>query len=207
MVLALLLAAASPARADQVTLAALGDSLTQGYGLDQADGFVPQLQDWLRAQGADVTVINAGVSGDTTAGGLARVDWTLGPEVQGLIVALGANDILRGLDPGQARANLDAILSAADAKGVPVLLIGMWTPGNYGPEYQAAFNAIYPELAQAHGALLVPDFLAPLRADWQASLANLMQPDALHPNPAGVKLMVEGVGPKVLELIAEIEKK
>ena len=106
------------ARAEPVTIAALGDSLTQGYGLPQEAGFVPQLQDWLRAEGADVVLINAGVSGDTTAGGAARVDWTLTPEVDAMIVALGGNDLLRGIDPGVSRENLDKILAVAEAKEV-----------------------------------------------------------------------------------------
>ena len=120
--LALLLA--NPVSA--ATIAALGDSLTQGYGLAPEEGFVPQLQAWLAAQGQTVTIQNAGVSGDTSAGGLARLDWTLAPDVQGLIVTLGANDMLRGIDPAQTRANLDAILQGAKAKNIPVLLTGRW---------------------------------------------------------------------------------
>lgn len=116
------------AQADEVVIAALGDSLTQGYGLVQEDGFVPQLQAWLAEQGADVTIINAGVSGDTTAGGLSRVDWTLTPDVDALIVALGGNDLLRGIAPEVSRANLQGILSAAAANSVPVLLVGMQAP-------------------------------------------------------------------------------
>ena len=128
--------------AGTVTIAALGDSLTQGFGLPESQGFVPQMQSWLRAEGADVVLINAGVSGDTTQGGLSRVGWTLTPEVDAIIVALGGNDLLRGLDPAVSRANLDGILREAQAAGVEIMLVGMEAPGNYGPDYKAAFDAI-----------------------------------------------------------------
>jgi len=192
-----------PSWAQPVTVAALGDSLTQGYGLQQGQGFVPQLQAWLDARGADTKVLNAGVSGDTTAGGLARIDWTLTPDVTALIVALGGNDVLRGVAPQVARANLDAILVRAVARGMPVLLIGIEAPGNYGPDYKAAFDAMYPELAAKHGALLVPSFLTALtEVDRRAALAAYMQPDGIHPNAAGVARIVEAIGPSVIELIA-----
>ena len=140
---AALLALAGSAAAD-VRILAFGDSLTAGYGLPEADGFVPQLQAWLHANGApDVTVINAGVSGDTTAGGLARIDWTLGDPVDGVIVELGANDMLRGLDMGAMRKNLDGILTAIDAKGLPVLLAGLPAPPNYPEDYRKAFKAAF----------------------------------------------------------------
>ncbi len=189
--------------ADPVTIAALGDSLTQGYGLPQGEGFVPRLQAWLRAHGAEVEVINAGVSGDTTAGGAARIGWTLTPEVDGLIVALGGNDLLRGIDPAATRDNLEAILAAAETAGVPVLLVGMKAPGNYGMDYKRAFDAIYPDLAEAHGTLFFPNFLAgiaPEGSDPADALAYL-QPDAIHPNAEGVERIVEAMGPMVLELV------
>ena len=181
----------------------MGDSLTAGYGLAPEDGLVPRLQDWLKAQGRDVTVINAGVSGDTTAGGLSRLDWTLAPEVKGLIVALGGNDMLRGLAPEASRANLDAILAGAEARHIPVLLVAMQAPANLGPDYQKAFDAIYPELAAAHHALLNPGFYAPLLGDPPdpARLAPYLQADGLHPNPLGVTKVVEGLGPDVLKLL------
>jgi acyl-CoA thioesterase I len=193
---------ASPAAAD-VTIAALGDSLTQGYGLRPDDGFVPQLQRWLDAQGAEATVLNAGVSGDTTQGGLSRVEWTLTPEVGALIVALGGNDILRGIDPAVSRANVDGILRAAQARQLPVLLVGMTAPGNYGADYKARFDAIYPDLAQQYGALLHPDFLQAITSqpDQAAALKTYMQPDGLHPSAAGVALIVEDIGPAVLDLV------
>lgn len=200
--LALLLA--NPAAA--TTIAALGDSLTQGYGLAPEEGFVPQLQAWLAAHGQTVTVQNAGVSGDTSAGGLARLDWTLAPDVQGLIVTLGANDMLRGLDPGQTRANIAGILKGAQAKKIPVLLIAMQAPGNYGPDYKAQFDALYPDLAGQFHVLLAPGFFAPLldaNPD-PAALTQYLQPDGLHPNAQGVQVIVAGLGPYVLDLLKEI---
>lgn len=197
---------AAPAAAEPVTLVALGDSLTQGYGLPPGDGFVPQLQRWLAAKGAEVVVVNAGVSGDTTAGGRARLDWTLTPEVDAMIVALGGNDLLRGIDPAASRENLAAIMDGARARGLPVLLVGMQAPGNYGPDYKAAFDAIYPDLAAAHGALLVPGFFDPLLEGDRdpAALAGFMQGDGIHPNAAGVARIVEGLGPVVLDLLARV---
>lgn len=196
------------AAAQTVTIAALGDSLTQGYGLQVEDGFVPQLQNWLTAQGADVAMINAGVSGDTTAGGLSRAAWTLTPDVDAMIVTLGGNDLLRGLDPANSRANMDGILATAQAAGVQVLVIGMQAPGNYGPEYKASFDAIYPELAEAYGALYLESFFEGLGGAGTdpAALGAFMQGDGIHPNPQGVKRIVEGIGPKVLELIATVQK-
>lgn len=201
--LALLVAAPiRPALAETV-IAALGDSLTQGYGLPDGDGFVPQLQAWLDDRGADARIVNAGVSGDTSAGGLSRVEWTLTPEVDGMIVALGGNDLLRGLDPGVTRANLAGILDAADAAEVAVLLVGLEAPGNYGAEYQSAFDAIYPDLAASYDTLLEPDFLGALSAveDRRGAMRDYMQPDGIHPNADGVARIVDALGPQVLRLI------
>jgi len=199
----MLAVAAGMARAAPLRIAALGDSLTQGYGLPEGDGLVPRLEAWLTARGHDVLIINAGVSGDTTAGGLARVDWTLTPEVGALIVNLGGNDILRGLDPGQARRNLEGILQAAKARGIPVLLVGLAAPTNYGAAYKQAFDAIYPDLAAKFGALLFRDYLAPLTATGSRAsvLKNYMQGDGIHPNAAGVKVIVAALGPVVEKLI------
>ncbi|MGI3185620.1 arylesterase [Nioella aestuarii] len=202
-VLALGLSAA-PSWADEVVIAALGDSLTQGYGLPVDEGFVPQLEAWLQARGHEVRLINAGVSGDTTAGGLARIGWTLTDDVQALIVALGGNDLLRGLPPEAARANLAGILDAAAEAGVEVLLIGMEAPLNYGPDYKAAFDAIYPELAAEHGTLFVESFLAPVvtAPDVQA----MMQADGIHPNAEGVALIVGAIAIEVEALIARVQQ-
>ncbi|MEM9757204.1 MAG: arylesterase [Pseudomonadota bacterium] len=196
-----------PAGAETLRLVALGDSLTAGFGLPQGDGFVPQLQTWLDARGHDVTVINAGVSGDTTAGGLARIDWTLSDGADAMIVALGGNDLLRGLPPETVRGNLDGILAAAEAEGVAVLLAGLPAPGNYGPDYKAAFDAIYPDLAETYGALLVTDFLAGPRtaaADGTPQ-TDLVQEDGIHPTAQGVSLMVEAIGPVVEDLLARAQ--
>ena len=206
LLVAAVLTIARPALAEPVTVAALGDSLTAGYGLPTEQGLVPQLQAWLDAQGAEVRLLNAGVSGDTTAGGLARLEWTLTPEVDALIVTLGGNDLLRGIDPASSRANLDAILRGAQARGLPVLLIGLPAPANFGPDYQSAFNAIYPELAARYGTLLVPDFFAPLTAAGPAALTRFLQADGLHPNAEGVSLIVESLGPEVLALLALVPR-
>lgn len=188
-----------PAAAEPVTIAALGDSLTQGYGLAPENGFVPQMEAWLHRQGAEVRLINAGVSGDTTAGGASRVDWTLTPDVDGMIVTLGGNDILRGIAPDVARANLTRILTAAQTAGVEVLLVGMPVPGNYGQDYQRAFKAIYPELSESFGTLYAPDFFAGLESG-PADAAKFMQPDGIHPNPEGVSRIVAALGPLVVKL-------
>lgn len=196
------LLAATPAAVlaqEPFRLVALGDSLTQGYGLPADQGLVPQLQDWLRAAGHDVIVINAGVSGDTTAGGLSRLDWTLADRPDAMIVALGGNDLLRGIDPAESRANLDAILTRLDAEGVPAMLVGLPAPGNFGPQFQRDFGAMFPELAQEHGATLYPDLLAPITQRYTAGqdYADLMQDDQLHPSAAGVTAIVAAMGPAV----------
>jgi acyl-CoA thioesterase I len=201
------LALASPALAEPVTVVALGDSLTAGYGLEPFEGLVPQLQAWLKAQGQDVVILNAGVSGDTTAGGLARLEWSLTPQTDALIVALGGNDMLRGLPPSEARANLEAILQKAQARNLPVLLVGLAAPGNYGPDYKTEFDALYPDLAAQYGALLVPNLFAPLMTGGDpATLAPFLQPDGIHPNAEGVAVIVEGLGPKVLELMERVPR-
>lgn len=190
------------ATAEPVVIAALGDSLTQGYGLVEQDGFVPRLERWLQANGAEVRLINAGVSGDTTAGGAARVEWTLTPDVDAMIVALGGNDLLRGLDPDLSRANLTAILSAAETSKVDVLLIGMQAPGNYGPDYKQAFDTIYPDLAEQYDVLYAESFFAGLASGGDPNaVSQYMQPDGIHPNSQGVARIVEALGPSVLELV------
>lgn len=191
-----------PACAEPVTVLAFGDSLTQGYGLVEAEGFVPQLQAWLDAQGAEARIVNGGVSGSTTAGGAAAVGWAMTADVDAMIVALGGNDLLRGIDPEESRANLAEILDVADEAGVEVLLAGLIAPGNYGAEYKEAFEGMYPALAETYGTLLYPDFFAGLRAA-EGARTDYFQPDGIHPNAAGVALIVEDIGPAVLELIAE----
>ncbi len=198
--------AAPVAAMAETVIVALGDSLTQGYGLPQEAGFVPRMQDWLDARGADVRLVNAGVSGDTTAGGLARVEWTLTPEVDGMIVALGGNDLLRGIDPAVSRKNLDGIISAARARELPVLLVGLEASGNYGPDYKAAFDAMYPDLARTYDTLYVESFLAPILEDGDPSAARrFLQPDGIHPNAEGVARIVEALGPRVLMLAEQAD--
>ena len=192
--------------AEPVTVVALGDSLTAGYGLAPEEGLVPQLESWLKGQGADVVVQNAGVSGDTTAGGLSRLAWALGPEVDALIVTLGGNDMMRGISPAEVRSNLDAILTEAGAKGLPVLLVGMTAPSNFGADYKTDFDGIYPDLAAKHSVALMPDFFDGFRAAGAdmadpASYAGWMQSDGIHPNAEGVVLIVQSLGPHVLDLV------
>ncbi|MGP3699022.1 arylesterase [Rhodobacter sp. NSM] len=189
--------------AEEVTVLALGDSLTAGYGLPEGEGFVPQLQQWLRDHGEAVEVVNAGVSGDTTAGGLARLDWSLTPEVDAMIVNLGGNDMLRGLDPKLSRSNLEAILKEARARDLPVLLVGLEAPGNYGPDYKRDFDAIFPELAANYHAEIETNFFAPLaaRLDEPDARQRYMQPDGIHPSAEGVAVIVDEIGPKVQALV------
>ena len=195
------------ASAEAVRVLALGDSLTAGFGLPEAQGFVPRLQAWLDAAGVEAVVENAGVSGDTTAGGRARLDWALASAPQAAIVALGGNDLLRGIDPASSRANLDAILTRLRADGIEVLLVGLEAPSNFGPGFKAAFDAMYPELAAAHGTLHEASFLAPLIAELplQAARARYMQADGIHPNAEGVEVIVAALGPRVAELVARVE--
>ncbi len=194
------LALAAPASAaEPLRILALGDSLTAGYGLAPEDGFVAQLQDALDAAGANVRVLDGGVSGDTTAGGLARLDWALADDPDLVILELGANDGLRGLDPAETRANLDAMLARLDDAGAEVLLAGMLAPPNLGPEYGAEFNRLYPELAEAHGVILYPFFL-----DGVAAQAALNQGDGIHPSAAGVAVIVERILPYVMDAIERV---
>ncbi|KIC14837.1 arylesterase [Leisingera sp. ANG-Vp] len=193
--------------AEPLRITAFGDSLVQGYGLPQGQGLVPQLERWLNENGAEVTLQNAGVSGDTTAGGAERAAWTLSDNPDGLIVLLGGNDLLRGLSPEEARANLTRILQAAEAQGIEVMLIGMKAPPNYGPEYKESFDAIYPELARAFGAVLHPDAFAGIAAEAggdPAAAQAYMQDDGIHPNAQGVALNVAALGPAALQLVESI---
>ena len=193
----LALALTGPASAQPARLLALGDSLTAGFGLPEDQAFPARLQAWLRRAGADVTVINAGVSGDTSAGGLARLDWALGDDPPGYaLIELGANDALRGLPPQALYDNLDKILSRLQAKRVKVLLTGMYAPRNYGSDYDKEFDAVYPRLAKAHGVKLYRFFLEGVAGD-----PALNQPDGIHPNAKGVDAIVARLGPDVLKLI------
>lgn len=201
-ILLMLVFLAGPAQAAPVTLLALGDSLTAGYGLDPADAFPVKLEAALRAKGHDVTVINGGVSGDTAADGQARLDWALTPEVSAVIVELGANDALRGLAPQQAEQAIGQILGSLEQKKLPVLLAGMIAPPNLGPDYGAAFNGMYARLAGQYHALLYPFYLDGVAAD-----PALNQQDGMHPNAKGVDIVVARMVPKVEELLAQVAQK
>ncbi|WP_234990445.1 arylesterase [Aquimixticola soesokkakensis] len=194
---------AGPALGDPLQVLALGDSLTAGYGLARDSGFVPQLQAALDARGTDVVIVNAGVSGDTTAGGRARLDWSLTPDIDAVIVELGGNDLLRALDPAQSKANLDAIVATAQARDLPVLIAGLQAPANYGAAYKAAFDGMFRDLSVQYDTLLYPDFFAGLRST--ADRASVFQADGIHPNQTGVALIVADILPQVEALIARAQ--
>ena len=177
---------------------ALGDSLTAGYGVKPGLKFPEILEKALKAKGFDVSVVNAGVSGETAGDGLARFDWSVPPDTDALIVELGANDMLRGLSVDAARKSLAAMLAKARDAHIPTLLTGMKAAPNLGPEYREAFDRIFPELASEYGAALYPFFLDGVAAD-----PKLNQPDGLHPNPAGVKVIVERMLPAVEALLGK----
>lgn len=187
------------ASAQPLRILAFGDSLTQGYGLLEQDGLVPQLQSWMDARGEEIVIVNGGVSGDTTAGGAARIGWSLSPDIKAVMVALGGNDMLRGLAPEEAKANLAKVIEAAQGAGVPVLLVGMQAPGNYGATYQKAFERLYEDLAQTYGTLYEPRFLGALGESLTEALP-WMQSDGVHPNEAGVRKIVEALAPRIVEL-------
>jgi acyl-CoA thioesterase-1 len=199
---------ALPAWAAEPVVAVLGDSLVAGYGLPPGDGLVDQTQAWLDAHGTEVTLMNAGVSGDTTAGGLARLDWTLTPEVTALVVALGGNDVLRGIDPATSRANLTAIIKAARARDLPVLLVASPAPGNYGADYKRDFEAIFPELAAEFDLALFKGFLPALVEGeiGEQALKDWFQADALHPNREGARLMAEAFAPVLAEFVGTLRE-
>ncbi len=201
-ILASLFLTVTAASAQPLTILALGDSLTAGYGLQPSDAFPVKLESVLRARGHDVRVINAGVSGDTALDGASRLDWALAEPVDAAIVELGANDALRGLPVPQAEAALDQVLGRLAEKKVPVLLAGMRAPPNLGPEYQAQFDGMYERLAARHGARLYPFFLEGVAAD-----PGLNQADGMHPNPAGVDVIVTRMLPDVEQLLAQASQK
>lgn len=192
----------SVALAAPLRILALGDSLTQGYGVKAGFDFPAQLQKALRAKGHDVEIINGGTSGDTSAGGLAALTWTFNaPPTQwpdGVIVELGANDALRGLLPANTEKNLSDILAQLKARKVPVLLAGMKAPRNMGETYIKAFDAVYPRLAKKHGVLFYPFFLEGVAVN-----AKLNQPDMMHPNADGVAEIVKRIVPDVEKLLAQ----
>ena len=190
------------AAAKPVRIVAFGDSLTAGYLLPNADGFAPRLEDALKAQGHDVVVVNAGVSGDTTTGGLARLDWTLADGADAVILELGANDMLRGIDPKIAKDNLAVILTKLQAKHIKVLLAGMKAAPSLGKEYAASFDPIYGALAARYHVPLYPFFLQGILGDSAQHLS-----DGLHPNQRGVKTIVANILPSVDALLKSVDPK
>ncbi len=201
LVAAVLFASIAAAHAEPLRIAMLGDSLTAGFGLSPDQALPAKLEKTLRAAGRDVTVANHGVSGDTSAGGLARLDWTLGDKPKLVIVALGANDALRGLDPEETEKNLDAIITRAKEAGAAVLLCGMKAPRNYGPEYVVKFDGLYERLAQKHKVTLVPFLL-----EGVAMMPELNQPDGIHPNTKGVDVILTHVAPAVGKALDSMKK-
>jgi acyl-CoA thioesterase I len=189
------------ARADAapIRLLVLGDSLSAGYGLAHDQSFEAQLQAALKAHGHDVTIVDGAVSGDTSAGGRARLDWALGGGADAAIVELGANDGLRGVDPKDMQANLTAILDSLAARQIPVLLTGMYAPPNLGPDYEGAFRAVFDTLGRRPGVLYDPFFL-----EGVATVQDLNQGDGMHPNPEGVRRIVARLLPLVEKLLAEV---
>ena len=180
---------------------ALGDSLTAGYGLKQGEGFADQLQTAFRKMGRPVTVINGGVSGDTSAGGLSRIAWALADKPAIVILELGANDMLRAIDPENTRSNLAGIIEKAQAAGAKVLLAGMKAQRNLGADYVQKFDAIYPDLAQQYGVAFYPFFMdGVVGADWTPN-PKLLQGDGMHPTEAGAKVIVDGIMPALLKLL------
>lgn len=186
-------------QANEKTILVLGDSLTAGYGLPPGQAFPDQLGKALGKQGVQTKILNAGVSGDTTAGGLARLDWSVSPDVDGVIIELGANDGLRGVNPQITKSNLDTIISRLKQKNIAVLLTGMLAPPNMGRKYGAEFKAIYTDLAKKHDVALYPFFLKDV-----AAVPSLNQPDGIHPNEAGVAVIVKNILPTVTRFISTI---
>ncbi len=198
----MMVAAAAPAAARDVHILAFGDSLTAGYGLQRGQGFPAQLEDALRRNGVRARVTDAGVSGNTVGQGRARLKWTLDglkdkPDLA--IVALGGNDMLRGLPPAQTRADMDAIVAEFKRREIPVLVAGMLAAPNLGPRYAAEFNSIFPDVARKHGADLYPFFLANV-----AGMRSLNLPDGVHPNFQGIKVMVSGILPSVMRALGAV---
>ena len=193
------LLASSMAQAATLNLVGFGDSLMAGYQLPPGDGFPEKLQAALRAKGEDVAITNAGVSGDTSTGGLARIDWSVPDGTNGVILELGANDALRGIPPEETEKNLDAMITRLKERGIPVLLAGMMAPPNMGADYAARFNPIYEKLAQKHQVPLYAFFLDGVVMD-----ASLKLEDGMHPNSKGVDVMVQKMEPAVTNFIRTI---
>jgi acyl-CoA thioesterase-1 len=197
-VLAIAAAAAAQSGGHVPIILDFGDSLTAGYGLPEGQAFPARLQAWLCRQGIFTQVVNAGVSGDTTAGGLTRLDWALADKPDLVILALGANDALRGIDPAIVRANLDKMMRKIEAAGAKLLLLGMRAPPNWGEAYRRDFDRIFPDLAHAHRVPLYPFIL-----EGVAMQPQLNQADGLHPNARGVTVLVDHIGPVVARVLGQ----
>jgi len=191
---------ASAATERPVKIVAFGDSLTVGYGLPATDAFPVKLAHALEAKGIKVQIVNAGVSGDTASGGLARLDWSLPSDTDAVILELGANDAMRGIDPAVTRQALAAILTKLKERGVAVLLCGMYAPPNMGADFERAYQRMYPQLARSYDAILYPFFL-----DGVAGHREHNQADGIHPTSKGVDLIVKAILPKVEELVARVK--
>lgn len=195
------LPALQPAWAEPFRIVGFGDSLMAGYGLDAGQSFPEKLEAALRKSGHDVVIANAGVSGDTTSGGLSRLDWSVPDGTQLVILELGANDMLRGIPPELTEKNLDTMLARLKERGIPVLLAGMRAAPNLGADYAAKFDAIYPRLAEKYGVMLYPFFLDGVAAD-----QNVLLEDGMHPNAAGIDRIVERMLPVVEQAIAAAQQ-
>ena len=189
---------ATQAAAGELVIVAFGDSLTAGLGLPEKDSFPAQLERALKARGQEVKVVNAGVSGDSAAAGLARLDWAMPDDASAVIVELGANDALQGLDPAATKATIEKIITELKARGLPILLAGMEAPPNLGKEYVEQFRALYADLAHRYDLILYPFFLDGVALDDKYTLG-----DGMHPNAEGVARIVDGILPKVEELLAK----
>ncbi len=196
LVLVILFTNTSFSMAEIKKIVALGDSLTAGYGLPQGEAFPVQLQAALAEKGHEVRIENAGVSGDTSTGGLQRLDWAIAGGADAVILELGANDALRGIEPSVTKQNLDEILKRLKEKNIPVFLTGMRAPPNMGVDYQTEFDGIFPDLAEKHSVAFYPFFL-----DGVAAMPELNQEDAIHPNREGVALIVEKMLPSLIEFL------
>lgn len=197
----LLLSSADAVSADNIRLIAIGDSLVAGYGLPVEDGFVTQLEAALIQKSYDVSIVNAGVSGDTSSGGLSRIDWVLSETYSAVILNLGYNDAFRGIPVETVQSNLDALILKIKQRNLPILLAGALAPRNLGPDYTLAFDAIYPDLAEKHGLVFYPFFL-----EGVATNPDLNQDDGIHPNKDGVAVIVRQLLPYVEQLIERIRE-
>jgi acyl-CoA thioesterase I len=193
---------AAHAQSNPIRLVALGDSLSAGYNLPQEAAFPVALERALKAKGYKVEVVNAGVSGDTSSGGLDRLDWSVPDGTDGVILELGANDMLRGLDPAGTRKNLEAIVERLKSRNIPVMLAGMYASRNLGPEYVQKFDSIYPDIAKKHDLVLYPFFL-----DGVAGDRSLNLPDGMHPTAKGVEIIVERILPSVESFLARLSQR